>query len=106
MRPVYLIAGVVVAFLFGAFVEYRFDLPFGLLDGRSIRLSTIAPPPLGNTKVPVYSNARGAEDAPRNDTPQGARTDFVRCVNTMMLRREPEKEARLVCQKIITGITE
>lgn len=105
MRAVYLIAALVVAFLLGAFVEHSFDAPFGLLDSRFTAAVAVPPPlPLGNTAVPTYSNARGAEDAPRNDVAQGGRTDFQRCVNTMVLRRESETEARTVCQKIISGI--
>jgi hypothetical protein len=105
MRAVYLIAGLIVAFLLGAFVEHTFDAPFGYLDGPWFA-STSAPAPLpgASTAVPRYSNARGAEDAPRNDVASGAKTDFERCVNTMVMRREPEAEARTVCQKIISGI--
>ena len=108
MRPVFALAALVVAFLLGAFVEHSFDAPFGMALGSFTRLSSSQPPlppDTGNTAVPHYSNVRGLEDAPRNDIPQGATTDFQRCVNTMILRREPESEARTVCQKIISGIS-
>ena len=108
MRPAFAVAAILVAFLLGAFVEHTFDAPFGLALGSVTRLSSSAPslpPQTGNTAVPHYSNVRGVEDAPRNDIPQGAATDFQRCVNTMILRREPESEARTVCQKIIAGIS-
>ncbi len=108
MRPALAVAVILVAFLLGAFVEHTIDVPFGLLLGSGTRLSSSAPPlppTTGTTAVPHYSNVRGIEDAPRNDIPQGATTDFQRCVNTMILRREPEAEARTVCQKIIAGIS-
>ncbi len=104
MRVAYIIAGALVIFLLGAFVEHMFDAPFGLIDGRMTASNAPPPPPLGNTAIPRYSNARGAEDAPRNDVAAGAKTDFEKCVNTMVLRRESQVEARTVCQKIITGI--
>ena len=106
MRAIYLIAGLLVAFLLGAYVEHSFDAPFGYLSGPWFA-SRSAPPPLpdnGNTAIPRYSNARGAEDAPRDDVAAGGKTDFQRCVNTMVMRRESETEAKTVCQKIITGI--
>ncbi len=107
MRAAYVVAALVVAYLLGAFFEHAYDVPFGLVDKRGQIASAIAPaPPLpaGNTAVPRYSSVRGLEDAPRSDMAEGSRTDFQRCVNTMVLRREPETEARTVCQKIISGI--
>ena len=111
MRPLIAVAVIVVAFLLGAFVEHTYDAPFGLALASFTRVSSSeppvppVPPQTGSTAVPHYSNVRGLEDAPRNDIPQGANTDFQRCVNTMILRREPEAEARTVCQKIISGIS-
>ena len=105
MRAVYLIAGLLVAFLLGGFVEHTYDWPFGYLDGPWFASNPPTPAPTtGNTDVPRYSNVRGLQDAPRADVPQGGATDFERCVKTMILRREPESEARTVCRKIITGI--
>ncbi len=105
MRAVYLIAAVLVAFLLGAYVEHTFDAPFGYLSGPWVASRSAPPlPDNGNTAIPRYSNARGAEDAPRNDVAEGSKTDFQRCVNTMVMRRESETEAKTVCQKIISGI--
>ena len=108
MRAVYVIAALVVAFLFGAFVEHVTGAPFGLVGTLGFR-TTAGTPPLpaetASTAIPHTSDDQGLQDAPRNDTPQGARTDFERCVNTMILRREKEAEARTVCQKIISGIS-
>ena len=106
MRALYLFAGLLVAFLLGAFVEHSFDAPFGALDVALTRTTTPAPAATdtASTAVPKYSDVRGLEDAPRADVAQGGKTDFQRCVNTMILRREPESEARTVCQKIISGI--
>ena len=108
MRAVVIVLGLVAIFIGGAFVEYRFDWPIGwvgtFLASAPPTASAPAGPSLATTAVPRYSSARGAEDAPRNDTPQGAAIDLQRCINTMVLRRESEKEARTVCQKIIAGI--
>ena len=105
MRAVYLLAGFLVAFLLGGFVEAEYDVPWAAILGpMSSHVSTIAAP-TGNTDVPRYSNVRGLEDAPRADTPQGATVDFERCVKTMTMRRESEQEARTVCGKIIAGIS-
>ena len=106
MRAVSLLVAIVIAFLLGAFVEHTFDAPFGALNFALLRNGFGSAPPAetGNTAVPHYSDVRGIEDAPRADVAQGPRTDFQRCVNTMVLRREPEAEARTVCQKIISGI--
>ena len=108
MRAVYVVAALVVAFLLGAFVEHSYDSPFGLMGRPGQRWGSApaaSPAVSDNTAVPKYSNIRGLEDAPRSDIPQGAKTDFERCVNTMILRREPETEARTVCRKIIAGIS-
>ncbi len=108
MRAVYIFIAVLVAFFVGGFVEHRLGVPFGRIDSPALPTSAALPPvptESGVTAVPRGSNVRGLEDAQRSDTPQGARTDFQRCVNTMILRREPEAEARQVCQKIISGIS-
>ena len=107
MRAAYMLAGIVVAFLLGGFVEAEYDLPWAAILGPLSRTAAVANvnPPLGNTNVPHYSNVRGIEDAPRNDVAQGAATDFERCVKTMTLRRESDQEARTVCGKIIAGIS-
>ena len=106
MRAVYFLAALVVVFLLGSFVEHTYDWPFGYLEGPWFTGSSAPPLPSSNvsTAIPRYSNARGAEDAPRDDVAAGAKTDMQRCINTMVMRRESETEARTVCQKIITGI--
>jgi hypothetical protein len=104
MRAVYLFLGLVMAFLLGAYVEHTFAAPFGYLDESWFATRSAPSLPNASTAIPRYSNARGAEDAPRDDVAAGGKTDFQRCVNTMVMRREPETEARTVCQKIISGI--
>ena len=119
MRAAYFIAALAVAFLLGGFVEHTYGFPFGAtfrtvasppLPAAPAGTPTAAeapppPPASASTAVPHYSDVRGLQDAPRSDTPEGATTDFQRCVNTMILRREKEAEARTVCQKIISGIS-
>ena len=105
MRAVYFLAALVIVFLLGAYAEQTYGFPFGFFARPIMAVGpAVSPVDNGNTAIPRYSNARGAEDAPRADVPQGSRTDFQRCVNTMVMRREPESEARTVCQKIISGI--
>ena len=103
MRAIYLLSGLLIAFLLGGYVDHAYDWPWATLDTSFGRAghggsSTSAVP------LPSYSRAQGAEDPPRNDVPAGASTDMQRCISTMIQRREPEQEARQVCQKIITGI--
>ncbi len=107
MRALYVIAALAVAFLLGAFVEHVTGAPFGLVATAMVHTGTAPPLPAdtASTAIPHHSNDQGLQDAPRNDIPQGAQTDFDRCVNTMILRREKESEARTVCQKIISGIS-
>jgi hypothetical protein len=107
MRALSMLAGLIVAFFLGAFIEHTYDAPIGYLTGPwfAARTSPTAPADTGNTYVPPGMNARGVEDAPRADVPQGPQTDFERCVKTMVMRREPEAEARTVCRKIINGIS-
>jgi hypothetical protein len=107
MRALLIVAGLLVAFLIGGYVDHAYDWPFGLLDAPSATAMTARPPmPSDNTStaIPTYSRAQGAQDAPRNDVPAGATTDLQRCINTMILRRESPQEAKTVCQKIIAGI--
>ncbi len=106
MKPLAIVVGLVLAFIAGCFVEHAFEWPIGWVDTMLTTApvtSTLASAP-PTTVIPRYSSARGAEDAPRNDTPQGSATDLQRCINTMVLRRESETEARTVCRKIIAGI--
>ncbi len=106
MRVLYVFLGAVVVFLLGGFVEHSYGWPYDAVE------ALIAPPlPAasaasgpGNTSVPYYSRAQGAQDAPRNDVAAGATTDMQKCINTMVMRKEPLDEARTVCKKIITGI--
>ncbi len=102
MRAVYLLAGLLIAFLVGGYVDHTYDWPFGLLDRRS---APPLPAAAGATPLPTYSRAQGAQDPPRADVPEGARVDMQRCVDTMIQRREPDQEAHTVCQKIISGIS-
>lgn len=105
MRALTVIAGLLVMFLVGGWVDHNYDWPWGLLDpyaGPSAAPAAAMVP--GNTYVPSYSKAQGLQDAPRADTPQGGATDYQRCVNTMVLRKESEAEAKQVCAKIIKGI--
>ncbi len=99
MRAILLLVGLVVVFLVGGYVDHVYGWPFSLLDASP----SSVPMPAG-VAPPLYSRAQGAEDAPRNDVPQGGRVDMQRCIATMVDRREPEQEARQVCQKIISGI--
>ena len=104
MRAVYLLTVLLVAFLVGGYVDHTYDWPFGLLSAYS---PVPMPAGLGTTStapLPNYSQAQGAQDPPRSDVAAGSRVDMQRCINTMIQRREPENEARQVCQKIITGI--
>ena len=89
-------------------VEHVFDRPFGWVGSMlaaPVPTAGMASAPQPTTVVPRYSNARGAEDAPRADTPQGGEVDLERCINTMVLRRESRAEAMTVCKKIIGGIS-
>ena len=102
MRAVYLLTGLLIAFLVGGYVDHTYDWPFGLLY-------TLSSPPLpagaGTAPLPTYSRAQGAQDPPRSDVPEGSRVDMQRCIDTMVQRRESDQEARTVCQKIISGIS-
>ena len=107
MRTIFWLVVLGAVFLSGAYVDHTYGWPFRLLA-----LSSPVPLPAGVSSnstanvapLPLYSRAQGAQDPPRADTAAGARLDMQRCVNTMIERREPEAEARQVCQKIITGI--
>lgn len=103
MRAVSVLIGLLIAFLVGGYVDHTSGWPFRLLDNQFFPV----PLPAGASTAPLpnYSSAQGAQDPPRDDIPAGTRVDFQRCVNTMMQRREPESEARQVCQKIISGIS-
>ncbi len=105
MRPIAFLLGFLLVFFAGAFVEHQFSWPFAWFGALFAAAPTPVAQPFGLTVVPRYSNARGAEDAPRTDTPQGATTELAKCIDTMITRRESETEARTVCQKIISGIS-
>ena len=101
MRPLTLVAALLGTFLLGGFVEYMVGVPFGMALRMAASLNASA---ADSAAVPRFSTIRGLQDAPRSETPLGARTDYQRCVSTMVLRRESEAEAQQVCRKIITGI--
>ena len=107
MRAIYMLIVVLIAFLVGGYVDHTYDWPFGLLASRFSAVPLPAGASYGTSAVPLptYSRAQGAQDPPRNDVPAGTRVDMQRCVDTMVQRREPEPEARQVCQKIISGIS-
>ncbi len=103
MRAVYMLTLVLIAFLAGGYVDHTYDWPFGLLGTGS---SAVPLPAAASTApLPSYSRAQGAQDPPRNDVPAGGGVDMQRCIDTMLQRREPEVEARQVCQKIMAGIS-
>ena len=105
MRAVLVLLGLVIVFLAGGYVDHVYDWPFGLLLGSSyVPLPAGVGGTAGTTALPEYSRAQGAQDPPRAETTAGSSTDMQRCINTMIQRREPEQEARTVCNKIITGI--
>ena len=105
MRTTALLLCFSLAFFAGAFVEHQFARPFGWFGTLFAAASIPGGEDFGLTVVPRYSKARGAEDAPRSDTPQGATNDLAKCINTMVVRRESETDARAVCQKLISGIS-
>ena len=108
MRIVYLIAGSVIVFLLGGYVDHQYDWPFGPLDAYFAPPLPSAAAGIGpgnaSAYVPSYSRAQGAQDAPRNDIAAGGSVDLKRCVATMVLRKESESEAKTVCEKIVNGI--
>ena len=107
MRAVYMLSVLLIAFLAGGYIDHTYDWPFGLLDSQSSAVPLPAGASYGGRTAPLpnYSRAQGAQDPPRNDVPAGATVDMQRCIDTMIQRREPEQEARQVCQKILTGIS-
>ena len=106
MRAVYMLTVLLIVFLVGGYVDHTYDWPFGLFDNRSaVPLPAGASSGGSTAPLPTYSRAQGAQDPPRAEAAAGASVDMQRCINTMIQRREPEQEARQVCQKIITGIS-
>ena len=95
----------------GAAIQYATGLPFGadfdfkLPNWTSAAPAANQPPSYTHADVPVVSNARGAEDAQRADTPMGSTVDLQRCYATMIARRLGATEAKTVCAKLIGGIT-
>lgn len=118
-RLIPIVAGLIViiaAFCVGALVEYSTGFPVAqAIDAVASRAPVPAPITADNealrnasptrVDVPIVSRARGAEDAPRADTPQGVTVDLQRCYATMIARRLIPAEAKTVCAKLIGGIT-
>ena len=62
------------------------------------------PTPTGPGAIPTYSNAQGAQDAPRSETMSGRSRDYDACMETLRLRRVIWDTARDTCTKMVAGL--
>ena len=62
------------------------------------------PTPTGPGSIPTYTNAQGAQDAPRSETMSGRGRDYDACMETLRLRRVAWDTAKDTCTKMVAGL--
>lgn len=60
--------------------------------------------PSGPVSIPTYTQAQGAQDAPRAEVLTGRSRDYETCMETLRLRRVVLATAQDTCRKMIEGI--
>ena len=73
-------------------------------NGRLAFRPTDWPTPTGPGAIPTYSNAQGAQDAPRSETMSGRGRDYDACMETLRLRRVVWETAKDTCTKMVAGL--
>ena len=96
----------VLGFGLGAWTQEEYGFPLGALRDGWFSGRVPMPQGAGPVVVPRYSNAQGAQDAPRSEVAEGRVRDREKCLETLRLRRVPLDEAQDTCRKILAGIGE
>lgn len=79
-------------------------ISYAFMQSRTSFSSAPATTPNGNPAVPTYTQAQGAQDAPRAEVMTSRSRDYETCMETLRLRRVEQATAQDTCRKMVDGL--